>query len=292
VWKYTEKQEMIVREQEKWEQICREKKYDWLIQNQGSESVHSLTVTENRMEQISIFTLGKFKISKGQQLITIKRKLSIQLLQYFIIHRGKKLTKDNLIEAVFPESSIESANNYFAVALSHLRRTLEPGLKNGRDSMVITQSGEHYILKQDHIDLDIDRFMQLTSRNLESSSADRIHRLKQAELLYGGDFFEEYPYESFLENEREKLRVRYLQVLYELAEYYWNLDYQQGMYYFEKSLEKDPYQENVYLVYIQRLLQLNLALHAKKISDQYRKYIEKELGIPIQSKLDELFHNG
>ncbi len=106
--------------------------------------------------------------------------------------------------------------------------------------------------------------------------------------MYRGDYFEEYPYVSFLELVREKFRVYYLKVLQELAVYYWDqADYEQGISYFEKALLKEPYEESVYLEYMERLMKANLVLQAKKVSELYQKYIEKELGIPVQAKLQK-----
>ncbi len=86
----------------------------------------------------------------------------------------------------------------------------------------------------------------------------------------------------------KKFRVYYLKVLQELAVYYWDqADYEQGISYFEKALLKEPYEESVYLEYMERLMKANLVLQAKKVSELYQKYIEKELGIPVQAKLQK-----
>jgi hypothetical protein len=42
--------------------------------------------------------------------------------------------------------------------------------------------------------------------------------------------------------------------------------------------------------YIQRLLEANLFLQAKKVSDMCQKCIENELGVPVQAKLRNLFN--
>ncbi|MCK9907067.1 bacterial transcriptional activator domain-containing protein, partial [Frankia sp. Cpl3] len=61
--------------------------------------------------------------------------------------------------------------------------------------------------------LDADRFLQLAVDQPDGGRAQRIESLRQAEQLYRGDFLEEYPYESYLEAEREKLRRVYLNLL-------------------------------------------------------------------------------
>jgi LuxR family maltose regulon positive regulatory protein len=244
------------------------------------------------LTKLSIRVLGSFEIKYGEQMITLKRKSSLRLLQFFIAHRESKLTKDSIIDGIFPEGSYEAGKNQFYVSLSCLRKALEPDLTSGRDSRYIKQSGEHYFLCMDHIDLDVDEFTRLIQQMGKfSSPKERIEQLRRAELLYRGDYFEGYPYIPFLELERENVRKLYLNVLQELACHFFDQgDEKQGIYYFDKALKKEPYEESSYLEYMRRLIQANLLLHAKKVSELYRKMIGNELGISVQSNLDTIFH--
>jgi LuxR family maltose regulon positive regulatory protein len=285
-WKQLGKHQLAIDTQSELENIYKEKNYYWFFQNQNSEKHSSITIEDHNTAALSIYVLGSFEIKYKGKSITIKRKSSLRLLQYFISHRESKLTKDRMINELFPEGSIHTVDNQFYVALSHLRRALEPHLKSGRDSRFIKQSGEHYSLSMDDIYLDLHEFTQLVQNKDASSALERVEQLKRAELLYRGDYFEEYPYVGFLELEREKYRTLYLQLLRELALYYWDQkDYQQGIHYFEKAIEKEPYEESLYMEYIQRLLEANLLLQAKKVSALCEKFIEKELGIPVRAKL-------
>jgi LuxR family maltose regulon positive regulatory protein len=235
--------------------------------------------------------LGTFQISYAGRKVIIKRKSSLRLFQYLIVNYTTKKTKDQIIEALFPERSLQSAYNEFYVALSQLRKALEPGLSSGRDSQFIKQTGEHYFFSLDHVDLDVYHFIQLIQKYEEAPSPERIDLLQQAVRLYRGDYFEEYPYEAFLEMTREKLRVLYLNALYKLACYHWDrTDYQRGIEYFETCLYYDPLQEDVYHDYIKRLLKAGLHIQAKRVSQHYKKHIERELGVSIETKLETLFN--
>jgi LuxR family maltose regulon positive regulatory protein len=291
LWNQLGKHQLAIEAQKELETICKEKNYYWLVPKTKPEAHSPLLIREQHAAKLSLHVLGDFDIQYEGRTITLKRKSSLRLLQYFISHRDSKLTKDSIIEELFPDGSMESGSNQFYVALSYLRKALEPHLKSGRDSLFIKQSGEHYTLCLDHIYLDIHEFAQLIQKTGETSTSDRIAKLKKAEELYRGDYFEGYPYVGFLELEREKFRILYINLLQELACYYWDQhDYQQGIHYFEKILKKEPYEESVYMEYIQRLLEANLFLQAKKVSDMCQKCIEKELGVPVQAKLRNLFN--
>ncbi len=259
-------------------------------QDEAVEKQQAIAVRQTLEQQLTIRTLGAFELRSGNQPITLNRKTSLRLLQFFIVNRGKKLVKDAILDQVFPAGSFQSVTNQFYVALSALRKALEPALESGRHSRFFVQSGEHYTFCPEGMQLDVDCFLQTLADRSDCLQSERIKRLLQAEQLYRGDFFEEYPYESFLEAEREKLRQFYLQLLRELARYFWTeSNYTDGMHYYEKILEVDPYQEYMYIEYIERLLQAKLISTAKKVSKRSKKYIEQELGIPIQEKIAGVF---
>ncbi len=301
------KQDIVSLKLTEFQETCREKNYDWLtiptepiVPEQRSEARTNETETppfvikENNVadnSSISIFTLGNFEIRAGGERVQIKRKASLQLLQYFITHQGSKINKDSILDEIFPGGLMESANNQFYVALSNLRKALEPDLKKGPSSTYIQRDGEHYFLNAEHLYLDINEFSQLVDPKNSPTPLERVKNLKAAEALYKGDYFEGYPYNIFLELERERYRVQYIQLLQELAEYYWSMaDFQSGQNYYDLLLKKEPYQEQIYVDYIEKLLKAKMFLHAKRVSKHYQQMIEKELGIPVVEKIEALFN--
>ncbi|MET3503998.1 BTAD domain-containing putative transcriptional regulator [Halalkalibacter oceani] len=276
--------------------ICTGKNYHWLLSSAPVEvERRPVLIKEKRhadRSALSITTLGNFEILANHKLVPIKRKASLHLLQYLITHQGSKINKDSILDELFPGGLMESANNQFYVALSNLRKSLEPDLKKGPSSSFIKRDGEHYYLDTEYIHLDINEFTRLAEQKNSLSPLERIQDLKQAEALYKGDYFEGYPYNIFLELDRERYRVLYINLLQELAEYYWNTgDYSTGQHYYDKLLNKEPYQESLYLDYIEKLLTAKMLLHANRVSKLYQQMIEKELGIPVVAKIEAMFSN-
>lgn len=248
-----------------------------------------LVVNQENTVSLRIETLGQFKILLNDKAVNLTRSSSLQLLQILITYRNQNLNKDFLLDLLFPNHSLDSINKNFYVALSTLRKALEPNIKSGRLSTYITQSKNHYRFNSTLLYLDVDKFTHFIHDKTDSL-ATRTKNLLKAESLYKGDYFEEYPYADFLEVERKKLRAQYLDVLKQVAHLYWNPNnYKLGIEYFEKLLAVDPYQDVVYLDYIERLLKSNLFLQAKSVAERYTKYIEKELGFSVQNQLQQLF---
>lgn len=270
-------------------EISKKNNYRLFIEKLNDSKPKLIVNQANVTPILRLEVLGRFKLLLNGKPVSLTRSSSLQLLQILITYRNQNLNKDFLLDLLFPDHSLDSINKNFYVALSTLRKALEPDLKSGRMSTYITQSKNHYMFNSKSLYLDAEEFNRLINEKTVSL-ASRTKNLLKAESLYRGDYFEEYPYEVFLEEEREKLRAQYLDVLKQLAYIYWNPNnYKLGIEYFEKLLAFDPYQDIVYLEYIERLLKSNLFLQAKSVAERYIKYIENELGFSVQNKLQSLF---
>ncbi len=266
--------------------ICNKQGYEWLLKKLTYPEIQSIDIIERIQDStITIHVLGKFHLMKDGKIIPIKRKSSLRLLQFFITHRNQKVDKDIIFDHLFEDGPFDLIRNQFNVALAILRKALEPDLDSGKLSRFITRSDTHYTFHSTDIRLDVEEFHMLSNSALESNSFQVDHLLR-AEKLYQGDYFEEYPYESFLEAEREKLRFQYLTILRKLAHYYWDQqDQLRSIEYFEKFLNKDPYEENIYYEYLQLLLETNMTSQTKNLLNRMEKHLVNDLGITIKENL-------
>ncbi|MFC5590400.1 tetratricopeptide repeat protein [Sporosarcina soli] len=266
--------------------FLKEHNYDWMF-NQIEETDNK---EEEKLPRLVIRTLGCFKLFFNDEQLIIKRSSSLRLLQYFITNRNKQIERDIILDAVFPEGSFETVHNQFHVAVSVLRKVLEPNLTSGTRSRFIKRSGNHYLFCTEEIDLDIERFTFLTSVQDNHDSEDTIHNLQQAISLFQGDYFEEYPYELFLEAERERLRTLYIKTSRRLADFYYaQKEYNTCFEYFEGILKKDPDHEQSYLDYLELLLIQKCTLKASSIASQMIQHFEREMGIDVEESVTTLF---
>lgn len=257
---------------------------EWLQKLTRKQRAESLGEgpTSAQTEPLTIKILGEFTIHRGREPIRIVRKSSLYLFLLLLTNRGRKLTKDYIMEELFPEDGIAAAQNKFYVSLSILRKSLEPELDFGRKSAYIKQHRDSYYLAMQHVDVDADAFVQAAEVTESSLSIQTVNQLKKAEACYQGDFARDFPYQSFLATEREKLRTCYLHLLERLAAYYWdNRQLEEGMYYYDKILSEDPYSEHIYQAYATRLLEEKLIFKAQSVYEMGKQRLEEELGIPM-----------
>lgn len=236
--------------------------------------------------KLEISVLGRFTITLNGEPVNLARSSSLRILQYLITFRDRKISKDMILEDLFSTFDIKTASNYFHVALSALRRSLEHNPREELKTKVIQRQDGLYYLDFTHITLDVDRYIECIT---QLNGTSQIASLLEGERLYAGDFFSEFPYESFLEIEREKLRLSYLRLLENIAQYYQSQNqYLKCFEYYDKLINKDPYREEFYLEYISLLKSYGMLSHAKHMAAKMERFIHKELGLDLPHTISSL----
>jgi DNA-binding SARP family transcriptional activator len=131
------------------------------------------------------------------------------LVQQHPVHR------EEIMEALWPDLDPRRAANHMRVALSHLRRVLEPG--TGQAAAYIVTAGSTVALARDRVQTDLERFRRSLARAAASSGAPRRDALIEAIEAYQGDLFADNPYEEWPALHRERLAQQYHGALAALA---------------------------------------------------------------------------
>lgn len=147
------------------------------------------------------------------------------LFAFLFDRRGRGLTKDEAEEVIWPDLDLDKADAAFHRTVAALRRTLEPGLRRGNESRLITYHHERYWLNPEIVAwCDADAFAAATERGhtllrqgqLETSRS----ALAEALELYRGDYMDDCPFfgdSSYVEGRRAELRDQRLDALMALG---------------------------------------------------------------------------
>lgn len=265
---------------------CIRNVYTWML----SEPVPKKTSDPGDFPVLTVQTFGKFSVMQNGHPISFKRASSLRIFQFLITNRNAEKNRDVIAEEIFPVTKTDH-RNHFHVALSALRKDLNPPDAPKGTSPYIVRNRDNYWLNMKYIRLDVDEFLDISTAQYRTQE-ERIAKLLQADDLYKGDYFEEYPYEYYLETEREHLRKIQVKNLYEIAEYYCrNREFAQAVNYYEKIIRTDPYEESAYLQCCTVMLQAHAVQKARKTAQKMIQVIEGELKVPCRERLDELFRN-
>jgi DNA-binding SARP family transcriptional activator len=131
-----------------------------------------------------------------------------QLLKYLVCERNRVVPADVIADNLWPGTGRQGLGNvrYFMHAL---RERLEPQRGRGqRSAFVVTVQGG-YALDRRHVRIDADDYDEAMSAGLEAAARGddelAVERLREALVLYRGDFLADEPYSDWALSERDRL---------------------------------------------------------------------------------------
>ena len=124
------------------------------------------------------------------------------LLALLLLHANEVVSRDRLIEALWPGRPPGSAEHSLDVQVSRLRKAFAP------DELLLTRSGG-YVLEVESDAIDAARFERLLDEgrraNAAGEPADALQSLEAALALWRGQALAEVAYEDFAHADAERL---------------------------------------------------------------------------------------
>jgi two-component SAPR family response regulator len=234
--------------------------------------------------RLEIHCLDGFQVSFGRERVerweSIKAK---SLLQYLMTKPRKSITKEELMEALWPDCDPKVSSNNLKAAMHGLRQTFNTLLKKERNfPYIVFNQGSYQISPEILLWLDVEQFELHweTGRRLQSAGKqdEAIREFRLAEELYKGDYLADEPYEEWTLLRREALHDIYLNILSKLADnYLQKADHENCIVYCFKILDKDNCREDAYQRIMRCHSRLGLRNRALQWYEICRKTIEAEL---------------
>ncbi len=168
---------------------------------------------------IKFYTLGRFLlVREGQPVPRAEWRThrAATLCKALLTHRGQRLHKEQLQDWVWPDASAAAASRNLRVALSELRRVLEPDRQARDESRFIEASGDTVELCSDGMWIDSQQLID--AGEIELSDPNAVLTLKSAADLYRGPYLPDDLYEDWAGVERERLALALETVLLKLAQ--------------------------------------------------------------------------
>jgi len=205
----------------------------------------------------AIRLLGSFEVITDGHRVTDdawRHRRGADLVKLLALAPAHRLHREQVIEALWPDLPPEAADANLRKATLYARRAL------GSDVDLATEAG---MITLGHVSTDVDRFEAAADGVLRSGDPEVC---VQAADLYGGDLLPDDPYASWVQEPRERLRLRVLAVL--KAGHLW-----------ERVLEVDRTDEQAH----QELMRAHLAAgnrrEAMRQFERLREALRGDLGV-------------
>lgn len=175
---------------------------------------------------LRIYLLGQFSVERKEgnewRVIanrTWQRRRARALLGCLLSQAGRRMGREQAMEALWPDLDIDTASNRLNGAVHELRQILEPNLARPASSTMLRLERDILILA-DSSSIWVDAEAFETLLNQANATTDPVlleQYLEQAALLYDGDYLLEELYSQWATARRESLRRGWMGLLLELA---------------------------------------------------------------------------
>jgi ATP/maltotriose-dependent transcriptional regulator MalT/DNA-binding SARP family transcriptional activator len=240
----------------------------------------------DRRGEVAVTTLGRFSLIRGGETVPLaawQSRKARDLFKVLVARRGRAITREAAMETLWPDQEMTTLSNRLSVALSTVRKVLDPGRDHPADYFVVADA-QSICLRVEHLNIDVIAFLELAESAQRVDPADGEAPLRAALQLYAGDFLEEDLYEDWAIDCREEARSQVLMVLRFLA----RLSAARGddeavSQYLSQLLERDPYDEDAWLATVAAQLRLRRHGEARRRYAAYaRRMAELEVApVPL-----------
>ena len=183
--------------------------------------------TTSDIATIRIYTLGQFRLERrdGPDWQTVtdaawQHQRVRSLLGCLLSSPRRKLGREQLMDAIWPELEVETAAARLDRAVYSLRQLFEPERDRLATSPLLLTEREVLVLAdQSQVWIDADAFERLLNQARNTDDPGEKKRLlEEASTLYGGDFLPEERKIEFTIVRREFLQRNWIGLLLELAD--------------------------------------------------------------------------
>ena len=207
-------------------------------------------VTDQPCLQVRFF--GHFEILCNGEPVGLRRNgKALAIFKYLLAHRDRRVSREHLMEWLWPKSSLKGARSSLNVALCTLRKLLSE-CSAGLQNYIFLEEGYYGLCPTVRVESDVEEFdlryeqgrrVEKTNRN---EGADEYVRAIE---LYRGEYLLDDLYEDWTMVERERLSNAYLDMLERLAMYYKETEQlRESIRICYRILEKDRGHENSHLL--------------------------------------------
>jgi DNA-binding SARP family transcriptional activator len=238
--------------------------------------------------RLRVQMLGPFEVWRdGQRLAPAawSGRKTCQLFKTVITHRQRAVAGDELIEWLWPNLEPESARNSLWVAVSRLRRLLEPGAAGrGASSFILSEPPGYRFDPAGRCEIDVDAFLDRARDGprlqQQGEWVAAVNAYLAAEALYQGEYLAQDPYEDWALPTRERLCETFLEIEIALATCLLTLGrYREALARARQVLDHNPCRESAWRLAMEAHYRAGEQDQALRAFEQCRTVLGHELGV-------------
>jgi LuxR family transcriptional regulator, maltose regulon positive regulatory protein len=234
---------------------------------------------------LRLHTFGGLRLFFGDKEMEDKawdRHQPRRLLMAILSRKNEKISKEVLIEALWPEEKPGVGEKNFKTTLQRLRKSLEPDLSPVFGSSYLHLRQNQVFLDEELCRVDVKEFCFFYQKGQELEKAGdgpkALDYFTQALNLYQGDFLPEEQYAPWVINRREELKEIYLDLLTRMARYHEQAGtLKKAASYLKQAIAAEPLREEAYRSLMTLYADSQMVNEALRIYEACRKALKVSL---------------
>ena len=246
--------------------------------------------------RLRIHLFGDLELWRDGQIVPAEdwpSRKACQLFKVLATHRQRAVSSDQLIDWLWPDLDPASARNSLWVAISHLRRTLEPD-KTGRgaSAFIRTEPPGYRFAPEQGCEIDVDIFMDRIQEGQACQRQERwtaaVDAYLTARALYRGGYLAGDPYEDWALAARERLHETYVEMEVRLAACFLTVGRtQDALDHARQALDHEPCRERAWQLMMEAYYRQGEQDQALRAFERCRAILAGELGVePLPETMD------
>lgn len=250
--------------------------------------------------RLRIYCLGRFRLELDGAPLPLERferAKALMLLKFLAAHRGRLMSRETLMEFLWPEADPRRARENLRVVLHTLRRGLEPDQGGSEISSFVAGRGEMLYLDSSHRTwVDTEEFAKRAYRAARLASQglteDALAECQRAAELYRGEYMEDEPYSDWCLFERERLKEVYLDLLKRMASLLSRQgDLERAIQAYRKAIGVDPLHEELHRELMLLLWRTGRRGEALRQYVGCKRILQKEVGASPAHETEVLYRS-
>lgn len=235
---------------------------------------------------LAIFLFSSFRVLvDGEPLNGRLGAKGRPLLKILAAHRDRIVSRDALMEMLWPRTDPATGAISLKVAAHNLRTILEPQKQAGSSGRwIMFQDGTYRLNPDADVWIDVECMERHWRRGAAYEAEGDLARARveyeEAERLHSGEFLEEDIYEDWTIIRREQLRDTYLEIVSKLVDLaVRSADHRGAIAYAHKIIDADPCREDAYRTLMRSHAALNQRARAGAWYAVCRTMLSSEMAV-------------
>ncbi len=236
--------------------------------------------------ELRAYLLGPFQLMAGQTKVLAEMPGQAQtILKYLIGHRKHPVSREALLDLLWPDASPSVGQGRLRVVMHTLRRSLSSSYAPPNGEELVIPQGSNIMLNPElELWVDVEEFERHWHNGWRLKRDERLTEAmmeyEEAEALYTGDYLLDEPYADWTLLRREALRDAYSTILTMLAGMSFDAgDYMGAVIWSQKLLAQDDCREDAYRHLILSHARLGQPARALYWYNLCARTLKRELGM-------------